>query len=180
MFDSEGWFHTGDIARILPSGVVQIIDRKKNYFKLSQGLYVAAENLEGSYGLSPFVNQIWIPGNSSKSYIVAVIVPNEAFVLAWAEEQAMMSSQVIPFETLCQSSLLHDAILRDFAYLHRDNSRPGYELIRGMVVETHEWTIESGFLTPTGKLKRNVLRAHYVDQLEQCYQGVEATTASLN
>ncbi len=63
------------------SGTLQIIDRRKNIFKLAQGMYVAVESLEGIYSLSPFVNQVWIPGDSSRSFLVAVVVPSESFVM---------------------------------------------------------------------------------------------------
>lgn len=61
--DADGWLHTGDIGQFLPDGALQIIDRKKNIFKLAQGEYVAAEELEGIFGQSVYVNQLWIYGN---------------------------------------------------------------------------------------------------------------------
>lgn len=75
-FDENGWFETGDIGRWNPNGTLSIIDRKKNIFKMSQGEYIAAEHLESVYGKSPLVCQIWIYGNSFKSFVVAVVVPS--------------------------------------------------------------------------------------------------------
>ena len=62
VLEPSGWFHTGDIAEVLPEGQIKIIDRKKNIFKLSQGEYVAVEKLEGEYKKSSEVDQIWVYG----------------------------------------------------------------------------------------------------------------------
>ena len=85
--DSEGWNHTGDIACILPTrGEIKIIDRKKNIFKLSQGEYIAPEKLEGIYGLSPFIGQSFVYGDSTTAHLVGIIVPEEPYVMKWAKE----------------------------------------------------------------------------------------------
>jgi len=68
--DADGWLHTGDIGQFLPDGSLQIIDRKKNIFKLSQGEYVAAEELEGIFGRSDYVNQLWIYGNRCDAWVL--------------------------------------------------------------------------------------------------------------
>lgn len=166
--DDQGWFHTGDIGRLTPTGTIQIIDRKKNIFKLSQGLYIAAEQLEGMYALSPFVSQIWIPGDSNRSFIVAVVVPSQSYVSAWAEEVGLD----MPLADLCRTPELHDVILRDLQLIHKENQRPGYELLRGIILDHEEWTPDgagpgAGLLSPTFKLKRNALKAKYSFKLKQ-------------
>ncbi|KAI4372100.1 hypothetical protein MLD38_010379 [Melastoma candidum] len=64
----DGWFHTGDVGEWQPDGTLKIIDRKKNIFKLSQGEYVAVENLENIYGLVSAIDSIWVYGNSFESF----------------------------------------------------------------------------------------------------------------
>ena len=62
-FDN-GWLKTGDVGMILPNGAVKIIDRAKNIFKLSQGEYIAPDKLEGAYSLSPYIQEIFVHGDS--------------------------------------------------------------------------------------------------------------------
>ena len=85
-FDPQGWFKTGDVALIYPNGTARIIDRSKNIFKLSQGEYIAPEKIENIFGLSPWVAQIMIYGDSLRSCCVAIVVPHAEKVKKWAEE----------------------------------------------------------------------------------------------
>eukprot|EP01083_Nonionella_stella_P238348 835285_1 len=75
------WFSTGDIGRLNPNGTVSIIDRRKNMFKTSSGEYIAAEKCECVYAKAESVGQIWIYGNSFKSFVVAVIVPDAMWLV---------------------------------------------------------------------------------------------------
>ena len=83
--DPDGWFHTGDVAEFLPNGCIKIIDRKKNLFKLAQGEYIAPEKLENVYVKSPYLAQIFVHGDSLKTFIVSIITLDEAICKQWAE-----------------------------------------------------------------------------------------------
>ena len=62
---------------------MQIIDRRKNFFKLTQGEFIAVEKLEIAYAQSPFVAQIFVYGDSTRSYLVAIVVPEKEFLESW-------------------------------------------------------------------------------------------------
>jgi len=83
-FDAEGWFLTGDVGMVFPNGSIKIIDRSKNIFKLSQGEYIAPEKIEGIMGLSQWIAQVFLYGDSFQNACVAVVVPEEEEVRKWA------------------------------------------------------------------------------------------------
>jgi acyl-CoA synthetase (AMP-forming)/AMP-acid ligase II len=85
--DAEGWFRTGDVGEFLPNGALKVIDRKKNFFKLAHGEYVAAEKLENVFKKVSLIDQIWTYGDSEKSALVAVVVPDKGVLTAWATGQ---------------------------------------------------------------------------------------------
>lgn len=93
-FDEDGWFRTGDVAMIYPNGSVRIIDRSKNIFKLSQGEYIAPEKVENIFALCPFVAQSMVYGDSLKNCCIAIIVPDEGKMKAWASENGHASADV--------------------------------------------------------------------------------------
>ncbi|KAL5983427.1 hypothetical protein ACLOJK_017512 [Asimina triloba] len=102
----DGWFHTGDIGEINSEGILKIIDRKKNIFKLSQGEYVAAEYLEKTYGSTPI---IWVYGDSFRSALVAVVVPQADNTKKWAD----MNGYTASLSELCSFEQLRNYVLSD-------------------------------------------------------------------
>lgn len=118
MYDSEGWYHTGDIALITPGGGIRIIDRKKNLFKLQQGEYIAPEKIENALATSPWVLQLFVYGDSLQTYLVAILVPNKEVVLRWAEQRKLEE----PYEEICKNKDLNLTILRDLASLGRQKN----------------------------------------------------------
>ncbi len=95
--DKDGWLHTGDIGAIVDGGALKIIDRKKNIFKLSQGEYLAPEKIERVYESCPSIQQIFVYGDSLRSNIVAIIVPDEGEVMKVAKDKGLEGS----FAELC-------------------------------------------------------------------------------
>ncbi|MGV0742474.1 carboxylic acid reductase [Mycolicibacterium sp. XJ870] len=144
MFDEDGFYRTGDIVAELGPDQVEYLDRRNNVLKLSQGEFVTVSKLEAVFGDSPLVGQIYIYGNSARSYLLAVVVPTDPT----ASKQAISDS------------------LQDAA---RAAGLQSYEIPRDFLVETTPFTLENGLLTGIRKLARPKLKAHYSAQLEQLY-----------
>ncbi|KAK6137291.1 hypothetical protein DH2020_028963 [Rehmannia glutinosa] len=113
----DGWFHTGDIGEWQADGSLKIIDRKKNIFKLSQGEYVAVENLENVYGRVPDIDSIWVYGNSFESFLVAIINPNQQAVERWAEQNGISGD----FNALCENPKVKEYFLGELARIAKEN-----------------------------------------------------------
>jgi len=181
VLDEDGWFSTGDIGRINPNGTMSIIDRKKNIFKLSQGEYIAVEKVENQYMKSPSLNQIWVYGNSHKSFIVAVVVPNAMWVTAklgdsWTSQAAPASDSFNKdFLAVCTENydLVKNWVFEDMK--GNVGKLKGFEKIRDIHMEIRldnllqGFNIENNCLTPSFKLKRPQLLARYKDPLMELY-----------
>jgi long-chain acyl-CoA synthetase len=70
----DGWLASGDVGMVFPNGSIKIIDRAKNIFKLAQGEYIAPEKLENVYTQSPYIAQIFVHGESTEAWLMAVCV----------------------------------------------------------------------------------------------------------
>ena len=144
MFDEDGYYRTGDIVAELGPDHVEYLDRRNNVLKLSQGEFVAVSKLEAVFGDSPLVRQIFVYGNSARSYLLAVVVPTDPSV----SKQAINDS------------------LQDAA---RAAGLQSYEVPRDFIVETTPFSLENGLLTGIRKLARPNLKTHYGERLEQLY-----------
>ncbi|KAJ5068545.1 long-chain-fatty-acid--coa ligase 5 [Anaeramoeba ignava] len=167
-FTSDGWFMTGDIAEVLPNGAFKIIDRRKSIFKISQGEYVSPETLEGIYIRSQYVSQIMVYGNSSESYLVAVIVPDPENLKKFFSDNKLKESE-LDFNQLCQLEQTKKLILDDLEQLGRSEKRYGFELIRDLIIEPEPFTVENKFLTTTMKIRRQAILDSYKIRLNNLY-----------
>ncbi|KAJ3670910.1 hypothetical protein LUZ60_008336 [Juncus effusus] len=165
----DGWFHTGDVGEWQPDGALKIIDRKKNIFKLSQGEYVAVENLENIYGLVPDIDSIWVYGNSFESFLVAVINPNKQAIENWAQSNGISTD----FEALCENPKVKAYILSELARIAKEKKLKGFEFIKAVHLEPVPFDLERDLLTPTYKKKRPQLLKYYKDVIDQMYQNAK-------
>ncbi|KAJ7945044.1 Long chain acyl-CoA synthetase [Quillaja saponaria] len=162
----DGWFHTGDIGEWQPDGSMKIIDRKKNIFKLSQGEYVAVENLENIYGVVSAIDSIWIYGNSFESFLVAVINPNAQALERWAKENGVTGD----FNSLCENSRAKDYILGELAKVAKEKKLKGFEFIKAVHLDPVPFDMERDLTTPTYKKKRPQLLKYYQNIIDKMYK----------
>lgn len=166
--DHHGWLHSGDVGAILPyKGAMKIIDRKKNFFKLAQGEYVAAEKIEMAYSKSYFISQIFVYGDSLQSYLVAIVVPDEAYIRAhWAEHHG--HNKDTPFSEICANPKLKEKIMEDMVKCGKEEKLLGFEVVKKIHIEHNAWTTND-LLTPTQKLMRFQAKVRYLENLNQLY-----------
>ncbi|XP_009786376.1 long chain acyl-CoA synthetase 4-like [Nicotiana tabacum] len=162
----DGWFHTGDIGEWQPNGSLKIIDRKKNIFKLSQGEYVAVENLENIYGNNPVIDSIWIYGSSYESFLVAVVNPNKQEVEKWAKQNGLSGD----FNSLCENPKVKEHILGELTKAAKEKKLKGFEFIKALHLDPVPFDMERDLLTPTFKKKRPQLLKYYKDVIETMYK----------
>lgn len=161
----DGWLHTGDVGEWQPDGAMKIIDRKKNIFKLSQGEYVAVENLENIYSHVAAIESIWVYGNSYESYLVAVVCPSKIQIEHWAKEHNVSGD----FETICQNQKTKEFILGEFNRVAKDKKLKGFELIKGVHLDTVPFDMERDLITPSYKKKRPQLLKYYQKEIDEMY-----------
>ncbi|KAK4422516.1 Long chain acyl-CoA synthetase 4 [Sesamum alatum] len=165
----DGWFHTGDIGEWQPDGSLKIIDRKKNIFKLSQGEYVAVENLENIYSLVPAIESIWVYGNSFESFLVAIINPNKQAVEQWAEQNGISGD----FNALCENTEVKDYFLKELTRIAKEKKLKGFEFIKAIHLDPVLFDMDRDLITPTYKKKRPQLLKYYQDIIDSMYKNAK-------
>ena len=151
VFDEHGYYHTGDVVAEVGPDQVVYLDRRNNVVKLAQGEFVAVSKLEALFGGSPLVRQIYVYGNSARSYLLAVVVPTE---------DALSRHDAESLKPVISQSLQEVA---------KAAGLQSYEIPRDLIIETTPFTLENGLLTGIRKLARPKLKQHYGDRLERLY-----------
>ena len=167
-FDKDGWFHSGDIAMWLPNGALQIIDRKKDIFKLAQGEYISPDRVASAYLLSPLLDNIFVYGDSFHSYLTAVVVPNQQILTDYLKARNMEEAS-LPFSEMCNQQSVVNVVLEEMDKISKESDLMGFEKVKKIYLESEPWTIENDMITPTMKLKRNVSAQRYKDVISQLY-----------
>ncbi len=160
----DGYFHTGDIGEIDSEGFLKITDRKKEMFKTSGGKYIAPQLLENAMKQSRFVEQIMVIGEGQKMP-AAFIQPSFDFIKEWAKLHSIAIGKTN--EEIVANPKVIDRIKQE---LDTINEKFGHwEQIKRFELTPDLWTIESGHLTPTMKLKRKVVMEKYKTLFDNIY-----------
>ncbi|OMH78746.1 Long chain acyl-CoA synthetase 7, peroxisomal [Zancudomyces culisetae] len=167
-FTSDGWFRTGDIGMIDDKGRVRIIDRKKNLFKLSQGEYVAPDKIENTYSDNPIVTASFVYGDSLKSYLVAVIVPEPPNLKKFLKERSISFDEDASVEQLCTESKIRKAVVAELNAFGRARGLKGFECIKNVHLEPKQFEVGE-ILTPAMKLKRHEAKVVYENVINELY-----------
>lgn len=167
VLDKDGWLRTGDIGMLDEDGFLKITDRKKEIFKLSTGKYIAPQVIENVFRSSPFIEQIMVIGEGEK-FAAAIIQPQFDYVKRWCELKHITVSD---FRTMMQS----DKIIARFQHeIDLMNHGLGHiERIKKFVLVHQPWSIDTGELTSTLKLKRKAIVEKYSDLVRHIYSRSE-------
>jgi long-chain acyl-CoA synthetase len=170
-FDEEGWFRTGDIGHLDGDGFLFITDRKKELLKTSGGKMVAPQPIESKLKVSLLVAQVALVGDKHK-FISALISPNFAALEDWAKRHGIQAKYRAELVADRRVIALYGEIVREV-----NASLANFETLKRFRVVAEEWSIETGELTPSMKLKRRVITAQYEDVIAEIYAD-EATSRS--
>ena len=160
----NGYFHTGDKGEICKDGFLKITGRTKEMFKTSGGKYVIPPLLEGDMKQSRFIEQIMVIGEGQKMP-AALIQPNFVFIRDW------IARKNHDIGTSCQeiasSKTVIDRIQMDINQYNKNFGK--WEQIKRFELTPEEWSIDGGHLTPTMKMKRNIIKEKYKDLYDKIY-----------
>ncbi|GHJ60057.1 AMP-dependent synthetase [Nocardioides sp. OK12] len=163
-FTEDGWLRTGDKGSLDAEGFLTITGRIKDLFKTSGGKYIAPSAIEAKFkALCPYVSQFMVFGNE-RNYVVALITLDPDAVAGWAEENGMAGKD---YTEVVRSQQVHDMI---GGYVEQLNGRLNrWETIKKWDILDHDLTIESGELTPSMKVKRNVVESNNKEKIASFY-----------
>jgi long-chain acyl-CoA synthetase len=162
----DGWFATGDVGYMDDGGHLFLTDRKKDLFKLSNGKYIAPQLIESLLKQSEFVNQVVVIG-AGRKFPAALIVPDwEALKGALRAEGETVAAT---HEDLSRQTSAVKMVQKDITMVtaHLED----YERVRRVALLAHEFSIDSGEMTPTLKVKRNVIDERYGKLIDDLYRG---------
>lgn len=161
----DDYFHTGDIGEIDKEGFLKITDRKKEIFKTSGGKYIAPQLIENKLKQSRFIEQVMVIGEGERMP-AALIQPNFEFIHNWAENKGFDLPD--SHKEIAQDKKVIDRIQEEVDHYNQDFGK--WEQIKRFELTPEEWTIDSGHLTPTMKIKRKNIISRYQDLYDNIYR----------
>jgi long-chain acyl-CoA synthetase len=163
--DADGWLHSGDIGEIDADGFLRITDRKKDIIVTAGGKNIAPQNIEGLLKSDPLISQVMVHGDK-RPYCVALVTLNEEALRGFARENGLDGG---PYSELTQHPRVREAVERIVD--EKNRSLASYETVKRFAILPHDFTQETGELTPTLKVKRKFATQKYWDVIENLYRG---------
>jgi long-chain acyl-CoA synthetase len=157
------WFKTGDIGTLIDNKFLKITDRKKEIFKTSGGKYVAPVAIENKLKESKFIENIMVIGAGEK-FVSALIVPSFTNLKTWCNQNNVDSSS--------NEKMVSDGLIKDFYKKEIESFNPYFnhvEQIKKFELLPHEWTIETGEMTPKLSLRRKVVMEKNNELIRKMY-----------
>jgi long-chain acyl-CoA synthetase len=163
----DGWFRTGDAGKLVDGKHLYMTDRIKDLFKTSNGKYIAPQQIETILGGDVFIEQVAVIGNN-RNYVTAIIAPNIEAIKGYAEQNGIKYEYV---DELMDNPQVCKMMEERIAELQKDMAP--YEKIKKFRLIKRGFTIESGELTSTLKLRRAVILQNYAAMIEEMYNPVK-------
>ncbi len=163
VIDAEGWLHTGDTGRFTKEGQLIITGRLKSIFKTSFGKYVNPQLIESKFTESPLIENMIVLGENKK-FAAALISPDFAYLKSWCSKHKVSCAT--------NAEIIENPMVvkRFREEVKKYNAHFGdYEQVKKYQLVADEWTQPAGFLSPTLKIKRNVIEAYYAEQIEKLF-----------
>lgn len=161
--DAEGWFHTGDIGEFVDKEFLKITDRKKEIFKTSGGKYIAPQPMENKFKESKFIEQVMVIGEAQK-FPAALVVPCFPVVQEWARRHNL---ELKSNEEIAASPQVKERIMQDIEEYNKGFGH--WEQVKKIELLPAEFSIASGEMTPTLKLKRKLILERYKAYVDKIY-----------
>ncbi len=161
-----GWFHSGDIGQMVDDRFLKITDRKKEIFKTSGGKYVAPQAIENKMKESPFIEQMMVIG-ANRKFVSALIIPNCVSLRKYLRDHFPDMSIPDNNSDFIKLPEVLTQIQKQVDKYNEFFSHP--EQVKKFALLADEWTIDSGELTPSLKIKRKVIMQEYTKQVEEIY-----------
>ena len=162
-FTDDGWFRTGDAGYIDASGAIVLTERIKDLFKTSNGKYIAPQALESRLGEDRFIEQVAVIGDKRK-YVTAIIIPAFEALKEYARKKKIEFGSI---DDLIQNNEIRHMLQERIDRLQKNFAN--FERIKKFVLLPREFSIETGELTNTLKLRRPIINNLYSDQIEAMY-----------
>ncbi len=159
----DGWFHTGDVGRFDADGYLCITDRKKDLIVTAAGKNIAPQPIESQLKATRFVAEVILIGDQRK-YISALIVPQFANLEAHARTQGWVTESPRDLVRVPEVVSLFEEVVSTL-----NAQLPRFERVKRFCLLERELQIDTGEITPTMKVKRNVVARLYAEQIEACY-----------
>ncbi len=156
----DGWFHTGDLGRMIDGKFLQITGRKKDLFKTSMGKYIAPSHLEGRLKESSFIDTALVVGESQK-FAGVIIIPNFEHIKDWCKKT---NNKWTSKDDIIKDDFLLKKIKEEIAIFNKQFG--SHEQIKVFRLISDEWTVESGLVTAKMSVRRPKVMAKYKELID--------------